>query len=663
MTLTLNSVLHGFLLKEKQTIADIHGEAYLFEHLKSGARLFYIKTKDENKVFSISFKTPPEDDCGTPHILEHSVLCGSKKYSSKDPFNELAKGSLNTFLNALTYADKTMYPVASCNEEDFHNLMDVYLDAVFNPNIYDKKEIFMQEGWRYLLNEKTNEMDITGVVYNEMKGALSDPESLLQEAIASSLFGESTYGFESGGNPIAIPNLTYEKFLSFHKKYYHPSNSYIYLYGNMDLERCLAHMNEEYLNEFIRTSDLPKILETKQLPKNEIQIKTFPSDNNSETGYLAYSVKVGLCIDEQLVMAFQVLSYVLLETSASTLKTALLDANICDDAEGWFDSSTYEMVFSIVAKNADLSKAHEFKQVIEQTLQNVIENGLDDELLASSLRRVSFLLREDDFGSTPRGLIYGMKMMKSWLHGKMPFQCLRQFETLEKIKDSNFDWKKLVQENILNNHYKSVLVFSPDKEKEEKLQVEFQKKMQDIQASLTEKDIANIQEDAKKLEIFQQTEDSQEVLAQIPILALSQIDKNPSLCEYTKSEIGEGTQIYVPLQSNGIVYLQLHFDTNYLNEEFLPYAGLLAEVLGKLDTQRYSYHELPMITNRILGGMSFHNDVYSKNTEEYRSFFSMKCKFLIEDIKEVGDFTNEILLNTNYEALESLKKIVRAEKI
>ncbi|WP_352400724.1 insulinase family protein [Anaerotignum sp.] len=663
MDLTLNTIFHGFLLKQKETIADIHGEAYLFEHLKSGARLFYVKTTDENKVFSISFKTPPEDDCGTPHILEHSVLCGSKKYASKDPFNELAKGSLNTFLNALTYADKTMYPIASCNEEDFHNLMDVYLDAVFYPNIYDKKEIFMQEGWRYLLNEETGELDVTGVVYNEMKGALSDPESLLQGALARNLFGNTTYGFESGGDPAAIPHLTYEKFLNFHKKYYHPSNSYIYLYGDMDLERCLTHIGEEYLNHFIRTADLPQIYETQRIPKAEVQFETYPTDSEDESGYLAYSVNIGLCTDEELTMAIQVLSYVLLETSASTLKTALMEANICDEAEGWFDSSSYEMVFSIIAKNADTSKVNEFKVIINQTLRTVLEDGLDPDLLSSSLRRLSFLLKEEDYGSTPKGLIYGMKLMKSWLHEQSPFQSLRQFETLEKIKNPNYDWKGLIENCILNNPKKNILVFSPDKEKVAAIQKDFLKRMHETKATFTQEDMARIQGDAKKLELFQKQQDSAEVLSQIPILQLSQIDTNPPIPVYTRSRVEKGTQLFVPLQSNGIIYVKLHFDIDCLDQNLLPYAGLLTDLLGKLDTDKYSYQELPLITNRIFGGLSFHNDVYSKNTQEYHAFLTLKSKFLKEDLESAGQFINEILQNTNYDSIENIKKIIKAAKI
>lgn len=663
MELKRNTVFHGFQLKEKEVIPDIHGEAYLFEHQKSGARLFYIKSNDNNKVFSISFKTPPEDDCGTPHILEHSVLCGSRKYASKDPFNELAKGSLNTFLNALTYADKTMYPIASCNEDDFHNLMDVYLDAVFYPNIYSKKEIFMQEGWRYLINEETGALDITGVVYNEMKGALSDPESLLQGAISKNLFENTTCGFESGGDPVAIPDLTFEKFLSFHEKYYHPSNSYIYLYGDMDLERCLRHIGDEYLDNFERSIDLPEIIETKSIAIDKNSQETFPSDGEEETGYLAYSVKVGLCTDEELTMALQILSYVLLETNASALKTALMDGNICDEAEGWFDSSTFEMVFSIVAKNAHKSKAEEFEKIINQTLENIIKGGLDQDLLSSSLRRLSFLLKEEDYGSTPKGLIYGMKSMKSWLHGRSPFSCLRHFEILEKLKKPNYDWNHIIRNHILFNPQKNILVFSPDKEKGKMLQETFQRKMKEKKSLLTEKELQQIWADGKKLEIFQHTEDSPEVLSQIPILKLSQIDPNPSVPFYIKSRVGKGNQLFVPMESNGIIYLKLHFDTHCLREELLPYAGLLTDILGKLDTKKYSYQELPLITNKVFGGLSFHNDIYSKNTEKYCAFLTVKSKFLKEDFVEVAELTKEILLTTNYNALENLKKIVRAAKI
>ena len=293
--------------------------------------------------------------CGTPHILEHSVLCGSKKYQAKDPFNELAKGSLNTYLNALTYADKTMYPVASRNEKDFMNMMDVYLDAVFYPRIYDKKEIFMQEGWHYVLEDNAP-LSIKGVVYNEMKGALSDPERILDNAISRSLFPTTTYGFESGGNPEAIPSLTYEKFLEFHKKYYHPSNSYIYLYGDMEIEKQLEWIDKEYLSNFEKDAAVPEISLEKDFLNIVFTEDSFSVDTEGDkkrNTFLAYSVRIGKSTDPTLILAFDILSYILLETNTSPLKRALVDAGIAEETEGWFDSSSYDMVFSIIAKKSE----------------------------------------------------------------------------------------------------------------------------------------------------------------------------------------------------------------------------------------------------------------------------------------------------------------------
>ena len=442
----LNETYHGFSLEKIEEIRDIHSTAYLFFHEKSGAKLVYLKSSDNNKVFNVAFKTPPSDDCGTPHILEHSVLCGSRKYEAKDPFNELAKGSLNTFLNAMTYADKTMYPVASCNEKDFHNLMDVYLDAVFFPKIYKKKEIFQQEGWRYLL--KDDGLNVTGVVYNEMKGALADPESQLSGVISRAIFGKTTYGFESGGDPKAIPDLTYENFIDFHKTYYHPSNAYFFLYGDMEPLACLKHIHEDYLVHFERSEELPEIRETVCAEKGRIIHDSYAvSEENEEGTYLAYGLKVGKCTDPERIMALQILSYVLLESNASPLKNALLEAGICHETEGWFDSSTYEMVFSIVAKNADAEKIQTFIDIIDQECQRLAYEGLPEDLLQGALRKYDFLLREEDYGATPKGLIYCTRMMKRWLHGETPFDGLRMIKTIETLKRESKEgyFEKLLQ--------------------------------------------------------------------------------------------------------------------------------------------------------------------------------------------------------------------------
>ena len=664
--LKLHETYHGFSLNKIEEINEIRSVAYLFSHERSGARLLYLQNNDNNKVFNVAFKTPPSDDCGTPHILEHSVLCGSRKYEAKDSFNELAKGSLNTFLNAMTYADKTMYPVASCNEKDFHNLMDVYLDAVFFPKIYDKKEIFLQEGWRYLL--KDDSLDITGVVYNEMKGALADPESQLSGVISKAVFGNTTYGFESGGDPKAIPDLTYENFIDFHQKYYHPSNAYFFLYGDMELMACLNHINEEYLSKFTKISDLPVISETECMKKGTLIMDTYAvSEEEEESGsFLAYVLKSGKCTDPGHIMALQILSYILLESNASPLKNALIDAEICEETEGWFDSSTYEMIFSIVAKNADADKKELFIKTIEEECKRLIKEGLPSELLQSALRKYEFLLREEDYGSTPKGLIYCTRLMKRWLHGKDPCYSLRMIEIFDEIKNKskNGYFETLLNNIFIENQDKLTVIFTPERGKNRKEELDFQTKMNQTYKNLSIAELNNIKKDADKLEIFQKQIDTPEILAQIPQLEISEIDALPKLTAYTTERMPNGRPLlHVPMESKGILYAKLHFDTSSVPQDLIPYTGLLTELLGKLDTDQYSYHELPTIKNQYFGGLSFHNTTIGKNKDDYRSFVVVKMKLLKEDLVAGLSVLQNILLNTNYDMIENIKKIVKSAKI
>ena len=664
--LKIDQTYHGFSLEKIEEVCEIHSTAYLFTHKQSGARLLYLKNSDNNKVFNVAFKTPPSDDCGTPHILEHAVLCGSRKYEAKDPFNELAKGSLNTFLNAMTYADKTMYPVASCNEKDFHNLMDVYLDAVFYPKIYEKKEIFHQEGWRYLLQE--DGLDITGVVYNEMKGALADPESQLSGLISRAIFGKTTYGFESGGDPKSIPDLTYENFINFHKTYYHPSNAYFFLYGDMEPMACLQRIHEEYLSQFSSCNMLPVITETNCVKKGEIVKDTYAVSQESEENgtYFAYAVKAGKCTDPERIMALQILSYVLLESNASPLKNALIDAGICEETEGWFDSSTYEMVFSIIAKNSVPEKLDTFIHLIEKECSRLAKEGLPADLLQSALRKYDFLLREEDYGSTPKGLIYCTRLMKRWLHGEDPLESLRLLKIIEKLKQNSKKgyFEDLLASTFLVNGEKVFITFTPEKGKDEKEAERFLVEMQNRYEAMTEADIQEIKEDAKHLEYFQKHIDSPEILAQIPLLEIEEIDKMPKLTAYTKDSLETGRALlHVPLESNGIVYMKLFFDASGIPQDLIPYAGLLTELLGKLDTDLYSYQQLPTLKNQIFGGLSFHNTTFNQNAKEYRSFLTVKIKLLKEDLSAAFNFIREVLLHTDFEKIENMKKIIKSAKI
>ncbi len=665
-SLEVNQIYHGFQLKKSEKLEDISATGYLFTHLKSGARLCYLDSKDDNKVFSVSFKTPPDNDCGTPHILEHSVLCGSRKYQAKDPFNELAKGSLNTFLNAMTYADKTMYPIASCNEKDFHNMMDVYLDAVFYPNIYSKKGIFLQEGWRYADAGKTPE--ITGVVFNEMKGALSDPESRLAGVIARSMFGNTTYGKESGGDPDAIPDLTYEAFLDFHRKYYHPSNAYFYLYGDMDVDACLKHLDSEYLSAFTVSDDLPVITETTVPNAMKWINDTYPAEENEkdlEKGYFAYNVKVGKCTDPKRILAMQLVGYLLLETNASPLKNALRDAEICEEAEGYFDSSTYEMVYSIIAKKGKKQNAEKFRQIVETTLLELSIKDFDAELLRGGLKKLEFLLREEDYGSRPKGLVYNTRMMKSWLHGNDPFESLCQIEIFEELKaDIKKGYlKEFIKEVLLDNQEKTWILFLPEEGKQEKDNAAFSQKISQRIAEMSLEEKEHLEKDKQALDDFQNEEDTPEILAQIPLLQREDISPEPQKIIFSEKNEKGISFIHLPLQAKGIDYVQIYFKTNHLPAELVPYSGLLAEVLSKLDTDKTNFADLPKKIDQIFGGLSFSNDIYSLNQLDFHAFIGINFKVLSDDLQNAFDFVKEVIFGSNFSSVQSLKKIIQTAKL
>lgn len=664
MNLQINQIYHGFRLTQQEHLPEIESEGFLFLHEKSGARLCYIQSEDTNKVFSISFKTPPDNDCGTPHILEHSVLCGSRKYQAKDPFNELAKGSLNTFLNAMTYADKTMYPIASCNEKDFLNMMDVYLDAVFYPNIYNKKGIFLQEGWRY--EKQGDDIGATGVVFNEMKGALSDPESRLANCIAQSIFGKTTYGFESGGDPQAIIDLTYDAFLDFHKKYYHPSNAYLYLYGDMDVMHCLEQIDTEYLSHFTVSQDLPIITETKVNASDTWIQGYYPEDSSeNEKGYFAYNFKVGKCTEPKKILAMQLIGYLLLETNASPLKNALRNAELCEEAEGFFDSSTYEMIYSIIAKKVKAEDAEKFIEIVENVLQDIVEHGFDQELLDGGIKKLEFLLREEDYGSRPKGLVYHTRMMKSWLHGEDPFLSFHQLKLFTELKEDikTGYLQKFMQEVFFNNMEKTKIIFLPDSTLQKKEKEKLSAKIADHLQNMGDQKDSILLQDQKALDEFQNTKDTPEILAQIPVLSLSDIGRTPQQYVHSKKTIDGMTYEFLPLKSNGIAYCQILFHAEHLPKELVPYSGLLADILGKIDTKETDFSSLPKKIDKIFGGFAVSNDVYTVNQTKYHSLLALNFKIMASDIQDAFAFLEEILFSSDYTAEKSLYKIVQSLKL
>lgn len=452
--------------------------SYLLEHKKSGARLALLSNDDENKVFYIGFRTPPEDSTGVAHILEHSVLEGSRDFPVKDPFIELAKGSLNTFLNAMTYPDKTVYPIASCNDKDFQNLMHVYLDAVFYPNIYTERKIFEQEGWHYEMESPEDELTINGVVYNEMKGAFSSPDDVLEREITNTLFPDTTYSNESGGDPEAIPDLTYEQFLDFHRRYYHPANSYIYLYGNMDMVEKLEYLDQAYLSHFDRFSVDSEVAFQKPFDKCVEAGKFYPITENEpeeDNTYLTYNMVVGDSLDREQYIAFQILDYALCSAPGAPLKQALLDKGIGKDIYSYYESGIRQSYFTIVAKNANLDRREEFVECIEKELSRLAKEGIDKKALRAGLNYYEFRYREADFGSYPAGLMYGLQVLDSWLYDDaLPFIHIEAGETYKALREkAETDYfEELIDKCMIHNTHKSILTLSPKKglaEEREKL--------------------------------------------------------------------------------------------------------------------------------------------------------------------------------------------------
>ena len=461
--------LTSYELIQQKSLKDLKSEGYMLRHKKSGAKILLMKNDDDNKVFFVGFRTPPEDSTGLPHILEHSVLCGSKNFPLKDPFVELVKGSLNTFLNAMTYPDKTVYPVASCNDKDFQNLMHVYMDAVFYPNIYQHEEIFKQEGWSYTLESEDDKLHYNGVVYNEMKGAFSSPEGVLDRVVLNSLFPDTCYANESGGDPECIPNLTYEQFLEFHKKYYHPSNSYIYLYGDMDFEEKLEWLDENYLANFDAIAIDSRIGYQEPFDAvKEIETAYSITSNESEEDntYLAYNKVVGTSLDRELYLAFEVLDYALLSAPGAPLKKALVDAGIGKDILGSYDNGIYQPIFSIIAKNANVEQKEEFVSVIENTLSEIAEKGIDQKAIEAGIHYHEFRYREADFGSFPKGLEYGLQSFDSWLYDdETPFLHMAAIEVYDflKTKIGTRYFEELIQTHILDNTHGTIVVVKPEK--------------------------------------------------------------------------------------------------------------------------------------------------------------------------------------------------------
>lgn len=658
--------LAEYEILDEHRVEDVQSDGFILRHKKSGARIAILSNNDDNKVFYIGFRTPPEDETGVPHIIEHTTLCGSKKFPVKDPFIELAKGSLNTFLNAMTYPDKTVYPVASCNDQDFKNLMDVYLDAVFNPNITKYEEIFKQEGWHYELTGKDDELKINGVVYNEMKGAYSSPDEVLSSQIYRSLFPDNTYSKDSGGNPECIPKLTYEAYLDFYHKYYHPSNSYIYLYGDMDVVERLEWLDKEYLSLYDYkkvNSEINKQPAFDEIKNVEAQYSITMDDSQENKTYLSYNRVVGDTLDEMLYQAFDVLDYALVSSPGAPVKQALIDAGIGDDVYGSYDAGILQPVFSFVAKNANASQADEFESIIENTLKEVVKTGINKEALLAGINSSEFKFREADFGQFPKGLLFGLNCLDSWLFDDMkPFihlECLGTFAKLRKAVDTDY-FEKLIQEYLLDNTHGSSVTVKPKRglgnEREEALA----KELSDYKASLSDEEIKKLIEDTEHLKKYQEEPSSDEDLRKLPMLTRADMKKNAMPFSNIEDELSDVKVVRHDIESNGIDYISFLFDAGDFAQSELGYLGFFTNALGLVSTEKYSYTDLANATNIYTGGISTgtasHPDIKDRNNFVFK--FEVKLKVLEKNLDKALELMEQMLLSSDFTDTKRLGELV-----
>lgn len=656
----------AYELIKKQRIEELKTDGYILKHKKTGARVVLMENSDENKVFYIGFRTPPKESTGVMHILEHSVLCGSKNFPVKDPFIELAKGSLNTFLNAMTYPDKTVYPVASCNDKDFQNLMNVYLDAVFYPNILNSDKTFRQEGWHYELEDVDSELKLNGVVYSEMKGAFSSPDDVFERAVFNSLYPDTPYSEESGGDPRVIPELTYEHYIDVYKQYYHPSNSYIYLYGNMDMEEKLDFIDREYLGKFEKlyvNSEIPMQNPFKETAKIEMEYSISEDEPTEENSYLSYNFAMWDNLNREEYIAWQIISFALCSSPGAVLKKALLDAGLGKDVYSQYDNGVRQPYFSVAAKYADENRKEEFYSTVEEVLLKVFKEGFNKDTLRAGLNSLEFRYREADFGSYPPGLMYGLQALDSWLYDdELPFihiEADETFKSLRKKIDTDY-FEQLIKKGLIDNTHKSKVTVVPKVGLSYKEEEELNKKLQEYKESLSKEELLKLVQDTKELLAYQEEEDSPESLECIPVLEISDIKKEAAPLINEEKSIGTAKSLYHEVYTNGIDYARILFDATNIPAKYFPYLSLLKGMIGLVNTKNYTYEEL---TNKSLietGGITNAINLYENhiNREEYRVTFEWKGKCLEGDLDKVFNLFEEMILTSDFSDEKRNKELI-----
>lgn len=645
----------AYELVKKQDLPMIHSVGYLLRHKKNGARVAILENDDNNKVFTIGFRTPPKDSTGVAHIVEHTTLCGSDKYPAKDPFIELAKGSLNTFLNAMTYPDKTLYPVASCNDKDLANLMSVYLDAVFHPNIYKNKAFFLQEGWRYELESREAPLTYNGVVYSEMKGAFSSPKEQLDYEVNRRLFKGHTYGIESGGLPEDIPNLTYEDFLHFHSIYYHPSNSYICLYGNMDFTERLEYMDREYLSNYDQISPNSEIPVYEPQPEtiyDEAHYGIAGEDKVEHNTFLQWTRLFPEIKDPVMLAAWTILEGLLLTSTGAYLKDAMAKAGIGADTYGGIATYRRQPTFEVVVQGAEADQREAFENVIVNTLTDVVKNGIPKRKLQAAINSYEFREREQDYRGTPKGLMFTIRMLSDWLYDDDAafdtFADNEVFDKLRKLSETDY-FEKLIETYLLKSKSGLVLSFIPKQGLSEELDAALTQKLAEKKATMSDEELDALIEQTKELKKFQETPSTEEELEKIPMLEKDDIAKETRRINYEVKDYASRPLIFCKTETNGIIYTNYMFDVQSLDITETPYLEVLAILMFDLDTENYSYSEFDDEIKFVSGSVYNQNYTFTKyRGEETKSYFRIIFRTLERNLEPMLKLVEEGMLRTKF---------------
>lgn len=661
-------VIRGFKIVNVTEVDELKATAFFLIHEKTKAQLLYLKRDDNNKTFSIAFKTIPTDDTGVFHILEHSVLNGSEKYPLKEPFVDLLKGSLQTFLNAMTYPDKTVYPVSSRNQKDFINLTRVYLDAVFKPNCLKNPNIFYQEGWHYELNDAQKQPVYKGVVYNEMHGAYASAERMADQYLMNYLFPDNCYRYSSGGDPKHIPDLSYEQFCKAHDTYYHPTNSMIFLDGDMDIEQMLQIINDEYLSKYDENPQ--KYVINKQNPViNEKEIKKYavvkPEDTNNKT-IINFGYVISDYDDSLTVNAMEILSRILAENNESVLSKAIISSGLAENVVVSVENGILQPYLAITVYNTNPQQYEEIKNIIEDTLKSVINKGIDKELLTAILNRMEFVNKEKDFGAAPKGVIYHIWSLNNWNYGGNPLDGLVVDETYKQLRqkiDTDY-FEQLIDKLILNSQHKASIILCPEVGLDKKQQEETNDKLKKYKDSLTEKQVDELVEFNKKFSLWQGEVDSDETKAMLPKLKLSEIDDNPQFIEKTIKKICDTDVIIYPVDNNGITYVNELYLANDLSLEEISLLSLLKAIIGELATEKLSVEQLVTNKSAYLGNFDLSTKVYSNYHDEssYKYILNVSYSYLNENESQALDLIDQMINHTLFDNKEAVLNIIKQTK-